>query len=130
MPRSSTTFTKENPRPGPGRPGYGHPKRIAKEAERKAVEEVAYDLKARLVAILPTVVSNIETIVAQAKKKAKEAKNADAIDGTLHVRLLDSIGDRLYGKPPQAITGSGGGPLLVSFTQLVDRVDGNKQEKF
>lgn len=46
-----------------------------------------------------------------------------------HIRVLDQLADRVLGRPPMAITGAGGGPLVVSFEQVLKEIDGSKSEK-
>lgn len=43
-------------------------------------------------------------------------------------RIHELLADRAYGKPRQEITGAGGGPLAVTFQQILKDIDGSSHE--
>lgn len=112
---TSTSFSKENPRPGPGR------KKLSDEEKRKArlQRAVDFDFKQECRALLPLATER----VAELLEKKREMKPADA------TRVFEVLRDSVHGKPAQAITGPDGGPLAFTFAQLVANVDGAKKEK-
>ena len=93
-------------------------KRIKHRAVNRAVRELAFDLKAEFAKALPDGVRACAKIL-----REKTATPA------LKVKVTEMMADRLYGRPPMAITGSAGGPLLVSFTQILEGIAGDRQEK-
>lgn len=118
MPRSSTTFKKGKP-PGPGRPRKNP---IIVQADKIIKKYAAQQADTFLEAcehLLPKAVERVGEIVE--KKGMAHAGH--------HLRATELLADRLYGKSAQAITGAGGGPLLVSFQQVLGHVDGAKKEK-
>lgn len=44
------------------------------------------------------------------------------------VRAAEFLRDTAHGRPAQAITGLDGGPLEISFTMILARIDGNRVE--
>lgn len=112
-------FTKANPRPGPGRPRKNP---IVREAEKiiKAYGKQNAD----------SFLEACEKLLPKAVERVEEALDRKGpAHGPLHLRAMESLSDRLHGRPAQAITGAGGGPLLVSFQQVLGFVDGGKKEK-
>lgn len=111
---TKTSFSKQNPRPGPGR------KKLTEEQLREArlKRAVDYDYKAHLRSLLPLATDQIEEKLV--KKKFKEAEL---------IRVSEMMRDTLHGKPAQTLQGPGGGPLVGSFTMLLATVDGAKVEK-
>lgn len=114
MPRSRTTFSKENPRPGPGR------KKLTEEEKRKArlQRAVDYDYKAELRALLPIAIDQIGERVAAGKMKDPDL-----------IRAFSEVRDSVHGKPAQTIQGADGGPLMGTFVALLGQIDGAKVEK-
>ena len=92
--------------------------RVTKEVKRYARQRAA-SFKEALDNILPLSVDRVHEVV---KRKGKE-------HAAEHLRAFELISDRVFGRPPQAITGTGGGPLVIAFSQLLNGVDGSKQEK-
>lgn len=48
---------------------------------------------------------------------------------TLQFQITRFMTERRYGLPITPITGAGGGPLVATFTQIVQQIDGAKVEK-
>lgn len=112
-------FKKGNPG-GPGRPPKDPVQReIDKQIKLFAKQKAATFIEA-CEHLLPLGVDRVQEIL-----KRKGAKHA-----TNHIRVLDLLADRAFGRPPMAITGAGGGPIAMSFEALLKDVDGAKNEKF
>ena len=112
-------FKKGNPG-GPGRPPK-NPLQKAIDAEiRQYAKQKCATFKEACDSLLPIAVDRVHEAL-ERKGTSHEAN---------HVRILESLSDRVFGRPAQAITGSGGGPMLVAFSQLIGGVDGAKTEKF
>ena len=79
-----------------------------------------YDIKAECLKLLPRALKECERILKDPSKKSQGLK----------VRIAEMLADRIYGRPSQAITGAGGGPLVHSFAQILAGVDGAEKEKF
>lgn len=111
---TSTSFSKENPRPGPGR------KKMTDDEKRLARLKRAaeYDYKRECAALMPLA---LDQIAVELEKK-KLGKN-DLL------RVFESMRDSVHGRPAQTLQGPDGGPLVVSFQQMVAKVDGGKVEK-
>ena len=107
---NSTSFSAAAPRPGPGRP--------------KLPPDPAgsFDVKAIYARLTPIALAECERILLSERRSA-------AMDG-LKVKITEMLLDRQYGRPSQAITGPGGGPLLHSFSALMASIDGTKHENF
>lgn len=104
---------------GPGRPKETMEQRVAKQEIRRFVRQRAATFLEACDALLPKAIDRVDELL-----ERKGARHQDA-----HLRALEKLGDRVLGKPPQAITGAGGGPLVVSFQQILAGVDGAKDEK-
>lgn len=105
MPRTRGTFVKGGPIPkSPGRP--------------PTPKLSGYDFKADAARLLPLAMKRIERLL-----RTRDTESA------LIVRIAENLADRVHGRPSQSITGANGGPLLLSFTQIVQGVDGAKAEK-
>jgi hypothetical protein len=105
--RNRTTFVKGGDIPkSPGRP------------KRNLPPVEGYDFKANCAQLMPLAMKRVQELL-------ENRRTAPAIK----MRAADFLADRLYGRPPQAITGAGGGPLLVSFTQILSGVDGARHER-
>lgn len=105
---------------GPGRPRLNPlEKAVRKEIKAYAKQQV------------DTFVEACEKLLPLAVDRTQEILNRKGVkrEGS-HLRALDLLADRVFGRPPIAITGAGGGPLVVSFEQLLKEVDGSKPEKF
>lgn len=118
--RNKTSFVKGGPIPkSPGRP----PKTpIEKEAHRLVKKYARQRVNTFIEAcenLLPIAVDRVEEAL---RRKGEE-------HGPLHLRALETLGDRVYGRPAQAITGAGGGPLVVSFQEILAAVPEGKREK-
>lgn len=52
-------------------------------------------------------------------------------DESIKLRAATVLHEIAWGKPSQEITGANGGPLAITFTQMLQKIDGsgNKQEK-
>lgn len=109
-----TSFSKANPRPGPGR------KRLTEAQKREArlKRAVDYDYKEHLRQLLPIATDELERRLIKGK----------LADGDL-IRVSEMARDTLHGRPAQTLQGPGGGPLVGSFTMLLASVDGAKVEK-
>jgi hypothetical protein len=90
------------------------------KAERKAARELVFDLKQEYAKALPQLVARVVT--------AGRRRDKSVARDRLAKEILSDFSDRIYGRPAQAITGSGGGPLLVSFAQVLQGIDGAKQQ--
>mgnify|MGYP001550644056 CR=1 FL=1 len=114
MAKSRTTFSKENPRPGPGR------KRLTEEQKRLArlQRAVDYDYKAHLRSLLPIATDLIEKRLI-----------AGTMEDSNVIRASEMMRDTVHGKPAQTIQGPGGGPLVGTFAVLLGTIDGAKVEK-
>lgn len=114
MPKTKTSFSKENPKPGPGRP------RLSAEQKRAArlKRAVDYDYKEHLRSLLPIATDQLEKRLIKGQ-----------MDDSNVIRASEMMRDTVYGKPAQTIQGPGGGPLVGSFTMLLASVDGAKVEK-
>lgn len=116
MPKHATrtSFSKENPRPGPGR------KKMTDQEKREARlrRAVEYDYKKELAALFPIAIDQL----AKALDKG-EFKKGDRL------RAVEMIRDTLHGKPAQTFQSPGGGPLIGSFTVMLQQIDGAKVEK-
>lgn len=110
-----TSFSKDNPRPGPGR------KKMSEEEKRKArIQRAAeYDFKQECRAMLPIATDQLLEELSKGNLKKK---------GEL-LRVVEVLRDSVHGKPAQVVSGPDGGPLVFSFAQLVATVDGGKKEK-
>jgi len=109
-------------KPGPGRPKGSKKNPIIRETEKiikRYAKQRADTFLEAVESLMPAAVERVGEVV-----KRKGAEHAPQ-----HLRALELLADRLYGRPAQAITGAGGGPLLVSFTQVLAGVDGDKKEK-
>lgn len=95
--------------------------RATEKIIKRYAEQNAETFKEACDNLLPKALSRVQKIVKTAEPKA---------GAHVHVRALEVLADRVYGKPPQAITGAGGGPLLVSFQQILAGIDGASVEKF
>lgn len=109
-----TSFSKDKPRPGPGR------RKMTEEEKWKAriLNAEKVDFKERCRALLPIATDQLAKRIEKGKMK----------DGDV-LRATEVLRDSVHGKPAQAITGAGGGPLAFSFSQLVAHIDGAKVEK-
>lgn len=114
-----TLFSKAKPRPGPGRPRKNPIVKAADKIIKAYAKQHADSFLEACEKLLPDATDRISEIV---KKKGMAHAGH-------HIRATELLTDRLYGKPAQAITGAGGGPLLVSFQQVLGHVDGSKKEK-
>lgn len=110
---------KPGARAGPGRPRKTETEKEAAKVLHRYAKQKADSFKAALDNILPLAVDRVHEIVA--KRSLKMAAN--------HLRAFELVSDRVFGKPPQAITGAQGGPLVVSFQQILGKVDGGKRER-
>lgn len=108
------SFSKASPRPGPGRP------KLTDEAKRLAMAKRAaeYDLKEECRKMLPLVTDGII-----------EGLEKGEFKGAARVHAMEALRDTAHGRPAQTIQGSGGGPLVITFTQLLGKVDGGKDER-
>lgn len=115
MPKTRTSFGPGNPPPkSPGRP-----RTTAEQKWKWRIEQAAKrDYKEECRALLPIATDRIA-----ARLERDSLKDGDLI------RVTEVMRDSVHGKPPQAITGAGGGPLAFSFAQLVASVDGGKTQK-
>ena len=111
-------FKKGNPG-GPGRPPKNPLQKAIDKEIRDYAKQHAASFKEACENLLPLAVARVHEAL---ERKGKTRENA-------HLRAMDLLADRVYGRPPQAITGAGGGPLVVSFEQLLKEVDGSKTEK-
>lgn len=93
---------------------------MTEEEKRKArlQRAVDYDFKQECRALLPLATDRLE------KRLSK-----DTMKDTDLLRSVELLRDSVHGKPAQALTGPDGGPLVFSFAQLVQNVDGAKREK-
>lgn len=96
-------------------------RRLARAAANQAVKELAFDLKAQYAEHLPKVLKRV--IEATARKDNTIARDRFRKD------VMVEMADRLYGRPAQSIVGKGGGPLMVTFSQVLAGVNGAVQEK-
>ena len=113
--RSKTTFGPDNPPPkSPGRPRMTEEKR-REAALRRAVE---YDFKLECQRLLPIAVDQVEKHLTKGHFKPRET-----------VDVLETLRDSVHGKPAQTIQSPGGGPLVGSFTVMLQHIDGAKNEK-
>ncbi len=109
-----TSFSKAHPRPGPGR------RKMTEEEKRVArIKRAAeYDYKLECRALLPIATDQLQDELEKKKFKGVEL-----------MRVYETLRDTAHGKPAQTIQGAGGGPLVVSFTQILAQVDGGATEK-
>ena len=115
---NATTFRK-GAKPGPGRPRKPLvDKLIDREIKRFAKQRANTFIEA-CESLLPLAVDRVGEAL-----KVRGIKHAP-----IHLRALESLGDRVYGRPAQAITGAGGGPLVVSFQQILGKIPDGKREK-
>lgn len=114
MAKSSTTFSKENPRPGPGRRKLTE----AQAREARLQRAADYDYKKELAALFPIVTDQLAECLAKKGFKSGEL-----------VHVYETVRDTLHGKPAQTLQGPGGGPLVGSFAVLLASVDGTRGEK-
>lgn len=115
---NATTFRK-GAKPGPGRPRQTlAQKAVAKELRRYAKQQAG------------TFAEACESLLPKAMDRVQEAlERKGAKHGPLHVRATEMLRDSVYGRPAQAITGAGGGPLVVSFQQILNKIPDGGGEK-
>ena len=113
MPRTKTTWLKGKPG-GPGRPRKTEEEKRAARIRRAA----EYDFKQECLAAMP-----IATDQLIADLEAKKLRGGEL------VRTVEMLRDSTYGKPPQTIQGAGGGPLIATFTGILQTIDVGKTEK-
>ena len=89
-------------------------RRAAKEALRLAT----YDFKEHCRKLMPLATDQIEEGL-----RKKEFRKAEL------VRVFGELRDSIHGKPAQAITGADGGPLVATFTTMLARINGQKEER-
>ena len=111
-------FRKGNPG-GPGRPRKTAAEKQRDRLIRTYAKQEAESFKQACENLLPMSLARAQEIL---------ERTGTAREGS-HIRLLDILADRVHGRPPIAITGAGGGPILASFTQLLTKVDGANTEK-
>ena len=111
---TSTSFSKANPRPGPGR------RKMTEEEKRQARirRAVEYDFKMECRALLPLATDQLEK-----RLVAGRMKDTDAL------RALEILRDTVHGKPPQTLQAPGGGALTTSFSVILQQIDGTRTEK-
>jgi hypothetical protein len=117
---NKTTFRK-GAKPGPGRPRKTAVMRATEKIIKRYAEQNAETFKEACDNLLPKALSRVQKII-----KAEEPSTG----ASSQVRAFEALRDSVYGKPPQAITGAGGGPLIQSFIQILNVTDGSKMEKF
>lgn len=118
---NSGSFQKGKPKPGPGRP--------RKTPEQKATEKLQLAYARQNAA---SFIEACEKLLPRALNKLDKLidSNCGWRAMAAHIRIVEVLSDRIYGRPAQAITGAHGGPLVVSFVQIIDRIDGGAVERF
>lgn len=76
------------------------------------------DFKLSCTRLLPVGMIEIEKLIRARKTPA-----------SVKVRIMEMMSDRVYGRPHQALTGAQGGPIVVSFTEILTAIDGSKVER-
>lgn len=104
---------------GPGRPKKNPIERQAAILIHRYARQKADSFKEACEKLLPLGVDRVQELL-----QAKGIKN-----GALHLRAVEMLGDRVYGRPAQALTAGNGSPLLVAFVQVLGGVDGARTEK-
>ena len=65
-----------------------------------------------------------------ALREMERALNDPDEETNIKIRIAESLADRVLGKAAQVVTGAGGGPLEISFTQILVSIDGSRREEF
>lgn len=123
MPRTKGSWTKENAPKSPGRPPKSPEQKAKEKAERESLRAANFDFKAECARLLPLSMTRMEQVLRSGNPKNKAW-------APVYLRIGEFLADRNYGRPAQAITGANGGPLAVSFSQILGAIDGSKGEKF
>lgn len=109
---------KKGCKPGPGRKKMSRVDKLAAREIRRYAKQKADSFVEACENVLPLAMDRVQEGLA--KKKG---------DHAFALRVAESMGDRVYGRPAQAITGAGGGPLVVSFQEILAAVPPGKREK-
>lgn len=106
--------------PGPGRKKQTPLGRARGKLVKTFIEQEAESFKEACGNLLPLAMSRVRDVLEKKDKK---------LSGH-HIRATEMLRDSVFGRPPQAITGAGGGPFVATFTQLLgEKVDGARHEK-
>ena len=103
-----------------GRPRLKPEEREAKKVLRRYAKQRADSFKEALDSILPEGVNRLQEIL-----QTKGMKYAPS-----HIRAVEAVSDRVFGKPPQAVAVAPTSDLLSWFNkEVLGKVDGTKHEK-
>jgi hypothetical protein len=123
MARSGGTWKKGDSRipKSPGRPRstLSPEERLARKLTYRYARQRVNTFKEACESLLPIATQRVQEIL---ERKGTKREGS-------HLRAIEILGDRVYGRPAQAITGANGGPLAVTFTELVGKANGAKDEQ-
>lgn len=103
---------------GPGRPKLSKTQKLVDRHVRRFAKQKAATFIEACENVLPLAMDRVQEGLA--KKKG---------DHVFALRVAESMGDRVYGRPAQAITGAAGGPLVLSFQEILAKVPEGRREK-
>lgn len=114
---NATTFRK-GAKAGPGRPKKPLVDKLVDRAIKRFAKQRA-----------DTFIEACENVLPMAMERVQEGLAKKRDDPQFALSVAEKMGDRVYGRPAQAITGAGGGPLVVSFQEILAAVPEGKREK-